>query len=166
VKALPAKGFEELCRYLLLESGFEEVTVTGRSGDEGIDGHGVLRVGKLVSMKVLFQCKRYKDSVGPAVVRDFRGSLAGRAEKGIILTTGYFTGPAEQEARREGVVPVELVDGERLVELFEEMEIGLKNPRTVFDVDDEFFARFRGGNTSPAPSPKTKSSSTTGTVSK
>jgi len=156
VKALPAKGFEELCRYLLLECGFEEVTVTGRSGDEGIDGHGVLRVGKLVSMKVLFQCKRYKDSVGPAVVRDFRGSLAGRAEKGIILTTGYFTGPAEQEARREGVVPVELVDGERLVELFEEMEIGLKNPRTVFDVDDEFFARFRGGNnTAASHKPKT-----------
>jgi restriction system protein len=146
IKRLPPKGFEELCRYLLLESGFEEVTVTGRSGDDGIDGHGVLRVSKLVSMKVLFQCKRYKDSVGPAVVRDFRGSLAGRAEKGIILTTGYFTGSAEQEARRDGVVPVELVDGERLIELFEEMEIGLKNPRAVYDVDDDFFARFRSEN--------------------
>lgn len=146
VKALPAKGFEELCRYLLLESGFEEVNVTGRVGDDGIDGHGVLRVSKLVSMKVLFQCKRYKDSVGPSVVRDFRGSLAGRAEKGIILTTGYFTSAAEQEARRDGVVPVELVDGERLIELFEEMEIGLKNPRSVYDVDDDFFQRFRTNN--------------------
>jgi restriction system protein len=143
IKTLPPRGFEELCRYLLLESGFEEVSVTGRSGDGGIDGHGVLRVSKLVSMKVLFQCKRYAESVGPSVVRDFRGSLAGRAEKGIILTTGYFSSAAEQEARREGVVPVELVDGERLVELFEEMEIGLKNPRSVYDVDDEFFVRFR-----------------------
>jgi restriction system protein len=94
-------------------------------------------------MKVLFQCKRYKDAVAPGIVRDFRGALAGRAEKGIILTTGYFTGPAEQEARREGVVPVELVDGERLVELFEEMKIGLKNRRFVYDVDDEFFASYR-----------------------
>ena len=76
-------------------------------------------------------------------MRDFRGSLAGRAEKGIILTTGYFSNAAEQEARREGVVPIELVDGERLVELFEEMEIGLKNPRSVYDVDDDFFVRFR-----------------------
>ncbi len=116
---------------------------TAGSDDDGIDGHGVLRVSKLVSMKVLFQCKRYKDSVGPSVVRDFRGSLAGRAEKGIILTTGYFTTSAEQEARCDGVVPVELVDGERLVELFEEMEIGLKNPRSVYDVDEAFFARFR-----------------------
>ena len=149
IKSLPPKGFEELCRYLLLESGFEEVNVTGRTGDDGIDGHGVLRVSKLVSMKVLFQCKRYKDSVGPSVVRDFRGSLAGRAEKGIILTTGYFTSSADQEARRDGVVPVELVDGERLVELFEEMEIGLKNPRSIYDVDDEFFARFRGGKSIP-----------------
>jgi len=143
IKALPPRGFEELSRYLLLESGFEEVTVTGSSGDGGIDGHGVLRVSKLVSMKVLFQCKRYGEGVGPSVVRDFRGSLAGRAEKGIILTTGYFTGAAEQEARREGVVPIELVDGERLIELFEEMQIGLKNPRSVYDVDDDFFARYR-----------------------
>lgn len=143
IKTLPPRGFEELSRYLLLESGFEEVTVTGRGGDGGIDGHGVLRVSKLVSMKVLFQCKRYAGSVGPDVVRDFRGSLAGRAEKGIILTTGYFTNSAEQEARREGVVPIELVDGDRLVELFEEMEIGLKNPRSVYDVDDDFFTRFR-----------------------
>lgn len=132
VKSLSPKGFEELCRYLLLESGFEEVSVTGRSGDDGIDGHGLLRVSKLVSMKVLFQCKRVADSVGPGIVRDFRGALSGRAEKGIILTTGYFTSSAEQEAKRDGVVPIELVDGDRLVELFEEMEIGLKNPAHGF----------------------------------
>jgi len=119
------------------------VTVTGRSGDGGIDGHGLLRVGKLVSMKVLFQCKRVTDSVGSNVVRDFRGALSGRADQGIILTTGYFTSSAEQEAKRDGVVPIELVDGDRIVELFEEMEIGLKNPRTVFDIDDEFFRRYR-----------------------
>ena len=143
LRSIPPGGFEELCRYLLLVSGFEEVTVTGRSGDGGIDGHGLLRVGKLVSMKVLFQCKRVTDSVGSNVVRDFRGALSGRADQGIILTTGYFTSSAEQEAKRDGVVPIELVDGDRIVELFEEMEIGLKNPRTVFDIDDEFFRRYR-----------------------
>jgi len=143
LKQLPPAGFERLCRHLLLESGFEEVDVTGRSGDGGIDGQGLLRVSKLVSMKVFFQCKRFRDAVGPGVVRDFRGALAGRAEKGIILTTSYFTSSAEQEAKRDGVVPIELVDGDRIVELFEEMEIGLTNPRTVYDIDDAFFGRFR-----------------------
>jgi restriction system protein len=96
IKRLPPAGFEKLCRYLLLESGFEAVTITGRSGDGGIDGHGILRVNKLVSMTVLFQCKRFDSSVSASRVRDFRGALSGRAEKGIILTTAYFTPAAEQ----------------------------------------------------------------------
>jgi restriction system protein len=94
-------------------------------------------------MKVFFQCKRFADSVGPNVVRDFRGALSGRADKGIIFTTGYFTSSAEQEAKRDGVPPIELVDGDRLTELFEDMKIGLKNPRTIYEIDDEFFKRYR-----------------------
>ena len=142
VRGLPPAGFERLCQRLLRESGFEQVTVTGRSGDGGIDGDGLLLVNKFVSFRVLFQCKRYQGSVGAPVVRDFRGAMMGRADKGIILTTGTFTPDATREARRDGAPPIELVDGERLVGLFEELELGLK-PRTTYDVDSTFFDDFR-----------------------
>jgi restriction system protein len=139
---LPAAGFERLCQRLLRESGFEQVTVTGRSGDGGIDGIGILQLNSFVSFKVLFQRKRYAGSVGPATVRDFRGAMMGRADKGLILTTGTFTADAKREAVRDGVPPIELVDGEALVELFAKLALGL-NPRTTFDVNDGFFAEFR-----------------------
>lgn len=144
IRKLPPVGFERLCQRLLRESGFEQVTVTGRSGDGGIDGDGLLLVNKFVSFRVLFQCKRYQGSVGSPTIRDFRGAMMGRAEKGIILTTGTFTPDARREARRDGAPPLELVDGERLVDLFEELELGLK-PRTTYDVDHSFFDDYRHG---------------------
>jgi restriction system protein len=139
---LPPGGFERVCQRLLRESGFERVTVTGRSGDGGIDGIGVVQVTPFVSFKALFQCKRYVGSVGASQVRDFRGAMAGRADKGIIITTGTFTRDARDEAVREGVPPIELVDGEKLVELFESLQLGLK-PRKAFDIDQEFFREYR-----------------------
>lgn len=138
---LPSNGFERLCQRLLRESGFESVSVTGRSGDGGIDGLGILQVNSLVSFKVLFQCKRYKGSISPSQVRDFRGAMMGRADKGIILTTGTFTSEAKKEAVRDGVPPIELVDGEKLLDMFEELELGLK-PKTAYDVDEKFFDDF------------------------
>jgi len=143
LRSLPAEGFERFCQRLLRESGFEEVTVTGRSGDGGIDGIGVLSVNALVSFKVLFQCKRYKDggSVVPSQVRDFRGAMQGRADKGIILTTGTFTADARREAMRDGVPPIELVDGTKLVAMIEELELGLK-PVQTYRIDDAFFHAF------------------------
>lgn len=116
--------------------------VTGRSGDNGIDGEGILEVNPFVTFKVLFQCKRYRGSVGAPVIRDFRGAMLGRADKGIILTTGNFTQDARREARRDGAPPVELVDGDKLVEMFEKLELGLI-PRITFDVDQKFFDEFR-----------------------
>lgn len=142
ILSLPASGFERLAQRLLREAGFQQVSVTGRSGDNGIDGEGILAVNPFVSFKVLFQCKRYKGSVGAPVIRDFRGAMLGRADKGIILTTGTFTQDAKREARRDGAPPVELVDGEKLVALFEKLELGLK-PRMTFDVDGAFFEEFR-----------------------
>ncbi len=139
--ALPAAGFERFCQRLLRESGFQQVTVTGRSGDGGIDGIGILQVNALVSFKVLFQCKRYKGAVGPGQVRDFRGAMMGRADKGIILTTGSFTADARKEAVRDGVPPIELVDSDKLVEMLEQLELGLK-PRRTFEVDASFFKDF------------------------
>lgn len=142
LKTLPPSGFERLCQRLLREAGFEQVTVTGRSGDGGIDGHGVLALNAFVSFRVLFQCKRYDGSVGPGHVRDFRGAMQGRADKGIILTTGTFSADARREAVRDGVPPIELVDAEKLVELFEELELGLL-PRKAFELQDRFFDEYR-----------------------
>jgi hypothetical protein len=139
--AITAPAFERFCQRLLREAGFQNVEVTGRSGDGGIDGMGILRVNALVSFKVLFQCKRYRDTVGPSQVRDFRGAMMGRADKGIILTTGTFTTEARREAIRDGVPPIELVDGERLADMLEELEMGLV-PVRAYRVDEPFFAEF------------------------
>lgn len=143
LRSVPADGFERFCQRLLRESGFEEVTVTGRSGDGGIDGIGVLAVNALVSFKVLFQCKRYRDggTVVPSQVRDFRGAMMGRADKGIIITTGSFTAEARKEAIRDGVPPIELVDGVKLVAMIEQLELGLE-PVQAYRVDEEFFKSF------------------------
>jgi restriction system protein len=107
---LPPDGFERLAQRILREAGFVNVTVTGKSGDGGIDGAGTYRLS-LVSFPVYFQCKRYKGSVTPGVVRDFRGAMAGRGEKGLLITTGSFTREAQAEATRDGAPPVELIDG-------------------------------------------------------
>jgi len=139
---LPAGGFERLCQRLLRESGFEKVQITGKSGDGGLDGIGVLQMNAFVSFKVLFQCKRYTGSVNPSQVRDFRGAMMGRADKGIILTTGTFTVDARKEAGRDGVPPIELVDGEKLIDMFEMLELGLK-PKKAYEVDSVFFDEFR-----------------------
>jgi restriction system protein len=142
IQALPFEGFERLCQRLLREAGFQQVTVTGRTGDNGIDGHGILELNAFVTFKVLFQCKRYKGSVGTPQIRDFRGAMEGRSDKGIILTTGTFTQEARREARRDGARPIELVDGDKLIDMFEKLELGLR-PKRVFEVDDGFFEEFR-----------------------
>jgi len=141
IKSLPPNGFERLCQRLLRESGFQEVVVTGRSGDGGIDGIGVLQVNPFVTFNVLFQCKRYDGSVTPSQIRDFRGAMMGRADKGIVITTGTFTLDAKKEARRDGVPAIELVAGEDLVKLFEDLELGLL-PRKTFEIDRKFFDEF------------------------
>jgi restriction system protein len=142
VKSLSASGFERLSMRLLREAGFERVSVTGRSNDGGIDGVGVLQLNDLVSFNVVFQCKKWEGSVPPKEIRDLRGAMAGRAEKGIFLTTSTFTNNARAEAERPGAAPIELVDGEKLFEMFKRYELGLK-PRTVFDIDLAFFEQFK-----------------------
>ena len=100
-KKMDPSSFERLCQRLLRESGFIEVQVTGRSGDGGIDGNGIIRIAGLISFPVVFQCKRWQNSVGPATVRELRGAMAGRADKGLLITTGSFTRDAKREATRE-----------------------------------------------------------------
>jgi len=141
---LPPSGFERLAQRILREAGFTQVVVTGQSNDGGIDGYGTLQINPLVSFKVLFQCKRYSKSVSPSHVRDFRGAMAGRADKGIIITTGTFTTEARREATRDGVPPIELIDGEKLVDMLEHLELGLK-PVTTFELNHAFFNEFKAG---------------------
>ena len=147
LRSVPADSFEKICQRLFRESGFQQVVVTGRSGDGGIDGHGVLQINAFASFKVLFQSKRYQGNVSASQVRDFRGAMAGRADQGIILTTGGFTMDAKSEARRDGVAPIELVDGEGLVDIIEQLRLGLK-PKTTFEVDYTFFQQYGLGQSS------------------
>lgn len=125
LKAMPPDGFERLAQRLLRESGFVRVEVTGKSGDGGIDGSGVLRMN-LISFQVLFQCKRYAGSVSSATVRDFRGAMQGRADKGLIITTGTFTADARKEATRDGAPAIDLIDGESLCQLLKERRLGVQ----------------------------------------
>ena len=141
LQSLSPSGFERISRELLREHGFENVIVTGSSHDGGIDGYGTLELNPFVSFKVLFQCKRYKGSVSRAQVGDFRNAMIGRAEKGIIITTGAFTNEAIKEASREGAPQIELVDGIKLVEMFEKVELGL-NPKIFYEVDMSYFKKF------------------------
>ena len=141
LRNIPPDAFERLCQRLLRESGFIEVEVTGRSGDGGIDGHGIIRLAGLISFPVLFQCKRYSGSVSPSVVRDFRGAMMGRAEKGVILTTGGFTKEAQREATRDGATPIDLIDGELLIDKMKELKLGVSAKMVeVVEVDRDWFA--------------------------
>ena len=132
-------GFERLCQRILRESGFVKVEVTGQSGDGGIDGIGVLRVN-LVSFHVLFQAKRWKSSVGASVVRDFRGAMVGRADKGLIITTASFTADARHEATRDGAPAIDLVDGEALCALLKDLKLGVRVKLVEeVEIDEGFF---------------------------
>lgn len=137
LRNLTPKGFEHFCRHLLLAYDFENVTVTKQTRDGGIDGEGLLQINPFVSSVVVFQCKRYRDSVLSEEVTRLRGSAGGRADKALLITTGTFSGPAKEEAVR--VTPrIELIDGEQLVAMCEAKNLGLK-PRTVYDIDHDFF---------------------------
>ena len=131
-------AFERLCQRLLRESGFIQVNVTGQSGDGGIDGRGIIRLAGMISFPVVFQCKRYTNNVSAGTVRDFRGAMAGRADRGLILTTGGFTGDAEKEATRDGVPPIDLIDGELLMDRLKELGLGVRTVEVV-EVDKGFF---------------------------
>ena len=124
VRRIEPPAFERLCQRILRESGFAKVEVTGRSGDGGIDGSGVLRVN-LISFHVRFQCKRYTGSVGAPEIRDFRGAMVGRADKGLFVTTGGFTKDAEREAVRDGAPAIDLIDGIALCKLLKDLELGV-----------------------------------------
>jgi len=141
LRKISPDGFERLCKYILRLYGFENVEVTPKGRDGGIDGYGTLQLNPFVSFKVIFQCKRYSGTVSRAQIGDLRNAMIGRADKGIMITTGNFSEDAKREAAREGAPPIELIDAETLINMMEKEEIGLK-PRTIYDVDYQFFDKY------------------------
>lgn len=123
---IPPEAFERLAQRLLRESGFILVEVIGKTGDGGIDGKGIVRISGFLSFHVIFQCKRYKGSITPSQIRDFRGAMQGRADKGLFITTGTFTREAIKEATRDGAPPIDLIDGELLCDKLKEFKLGVE----------------------------------------
>jgi restriction system protein len=137
-------AFERLVQRLLRESGFIQVEVSGQSGDGGVDGHGILRLGGLLSFHVIFQAKRWKGAVGASQVRDFRGAMVGRADKGLLITTGAFTKEAIREATRDGAPAIDLVDGDQLVEKLKQLSLGVDVKKIEIEqvsIDHDWFSR-------------------------
>jgi len=136
-------AFEKLCQRILREAGFIQVEVTGRSGDGGIDGRGIIKIGGMLSFHVIFQCKRYRGSVSAQQIRDFRGAMVGRADKGLFITTGTFTRDARHEASRDGAPPIDLIEGTELAEKMKELDMGVKvKTEEVVEIDKEWFKGF------------------------
>lgn len=125
MRSIKPDQFERLCQRLLRELGFVNVEVTGRTNDGGIDGKGIIKLGGVLSYHVVFQAKRYQGTVSPSVIRDFRGAMSGRADKGLILTTGSFSREAKKEATRDGAIPIDLIDGNEFAERLKELGLGV-----------------------------------------
>jgi restriction system protein len=140
--SLDPSAFERLAQRLLRESGFIQVQVTGKSGDGGIDGVGIARINGFLSFHVLFQCKRYQGSVTAGQIRDFRGAMQGRTDKGLLITTGTFTRDAIKEATRDGAPPIDLIDGEQLVQRLKELGLGVKITMIEsVEIDTDWFTK-------------------------
>lgn len=140
--SLDPSAFERLAQRLLRESGFIQVQVTGKAGDGGIDGVGIARINGFLSFHVLFQCKRYQGSVTAGQIRDFRGAMQGRTDKGLFITTGTFTRDAIKEATRDGAPPIDLIDGEQLVQRLKELGLGVKiTMMESVEIDSDWFAK-------------------------
>lgn len=138
LQSMVPDAFERLTQRLLRESGFTQVKVTGKSGDGGIDGTGIVKLNGILSFHMLFQCKRYKETVSSSEIRDFRGAMQGRADKGLFITTGRFTASAIEEANRPGASPIDLVDGDELIEKLRELQLGVI-PVNDYVIDEQWF---------------------------
>jgi restriction system protein len=142
-ETLSPSAFERLIQRILREKGFTQVEVTGRTGDGGIDGRGIAKINGILSFHIIFQCKRYKGKVGSKEIRDFRGAMVGRTDKGLFITTGTFTRDAILEATRDGAPAIDFMDGEKLAEKLKELNLGLKvELKETVKVDTDWFKNF------------------------
>lgn len=131
-------AFERLAKRILYVSGFTEVSVTKKTGDGGIDGTGRFPVNDFFSFNIAFQCKRYAGQVSASNIQAFRGALPKNIEKGVIITTGRFTQPAIREASDSAKMQIDLIDGDKLIDLLANNNIGV-TPKTIYEVDENYF---------------------------
>lgn len=143
---MPPQKFEELIRLLLEQMGFEETETTPYRNDKGVDVRGVLRSNPLSVVKVAIQAKRWTKNVGAGVVRDLRGSLkVADAEQGLIITPSDFSSGAKEEAQSTGKTPIRLIDGNQLVDLLIQYNVGVKKEEyTVPTIDSEYWTEVLG----------------------
>lgn len=144
LKSLNPYGFEKLTQRILREKGFTDVKITQRSHDGGLDGKGILRMNNLVSVPIIFECKRYTHPVGAEKIRNFRGAMEGRADRGLFITTSTFTREAIEESKREGAKFIDLIDGEQFVDLLKELRLGIKIEYVEkITIDEDWFIEFQ-----------------------
>ncbi|PKN84686.1 MAG: hypothetical protein CVU46_13375 [Chloroflexi bacterium HGW-Chloroflexi-8] len=138
--------FEELIRLLLEQMGFEETETTPYSNDKGVDVRGVLRSNPLSIVKVAIQAKRWTNNVGAGVVRDLRGSLkVADSEQGLIITPSDFSSGAKEEAQASGKTPIRLINGNQLVDLLIQYNVGVKKEEYVVPtIDNEYWTEVLG----------------------
>lgn len=140
---LSPSSFERLIQRILREKGFSQVEITGKSGDGGIDGRGVVKINGILSFHVIFQCKRVKGKISSNLIRDFRGAMVGRTDKGLFITTGTFTRDAIREANRDGAPAIDLIDGDKLAEKLKELNLGISiELREHITVSEKWFESF------------------------
>lgn len=143
---MPPQKFEELIRQLLVGMGFEETQTTPFSNDKGVDVRGVLRANSLSTVKIAIQAKRWTNNVGSAVVRDLRGSLkVADSEQGLVITPSDFTAEAKMEAQASGKTPIALINGEGLVELLIQHQVGITQQQYIVpSIDRDFWSEVLG----------------------
>jgi restriction system protein len=147
---LSPTGFEHLCGRLLREYDFENIEITQRSHDGGIDGYANLKLNPFVNLSVFFQCKKYRGTVPTEKVQAFIGVMETNkrsVEKGLIITTGSFAKAALDIEKTN--IKLELIDGEKLVDMFEQIGLGV-TPKTIFEPNMAFFEQYREKNYSPS----------------
>jgi restriction system protein len=135
---LKPKEFEDLIGLLLVEMGFEDIEVVGRTGDGGIDVRAMLVVGDVIRIRMAIQAKKWKigNNVQAPDVQRVRGSL-GTHDQGLIITTSDFSPGARKEAERADAVPVGLMSGEQLVTLLAAHDIGIvRQSQSIIELDE------------------------------
>ena len=136
---LTPSDFETLVGEYFRAKGLGNVTVTGRTNDGGIDGHCEIL---FINVKIAFQAKRYaaSNSVGIEPVQRLSGSMTGRFDRGVLVTTSSYT-PAAKGWVEERKAPITLIDGDDLVEDMIQLGLGVKVvPVVTQEVDEDFFA--------------------------
>ena len=138
LEEMETRIFERLMLKLLGEMGFDDLERTSRMKDGEVEWVGKMSVLKL---SIYIQCKHYIAEVGPGVIRRFRAAMAGRGDRGLFITTGFFSDEAQTEAARR-TPDVVLVDGEQLCDLLKKHRLGVAAEERVIEevtLDKDFF---------------------------